>query len=180
MTRVPLSWLPNGLSLTRLVLGLVLPWLPADWRLGVIAAAALTDLFDGLTARWLHASTETGRLLDPLADKVFVLVLVVVLISERVIGPWWAVAVVARDLVVLAAAVVVMARGRAADFRRMRPRWLGKCTTAAQFALLMVLVVGGRGWGWLLVLTAGLSIAAAADYAVAYVRGSGRDAVAPN
>jgi hypothetical protein len=34
VTRVPLSWLPNGLSLTRLVLGLALPWLPADWRLG--------------------------------------------------------------------------------------------------------------------------------------------------
>jgi phosphatidylglycerophosphate synthase len=169
VTRIPLSWLPNGLSLTRLVLGLALPWLPADWRLGVVAVAALTDLFDGLTARWLHASSEAGRLLDPLADKVFVLVLVAVLISERAIGPGWAVAVVTRDLVVLAAAMVVLARNRPADVRRMRPRWLGKSATAAQFALLAVLVVGGHGWVWLLVLTAGLSIAAAADYARAYV-----------
>jgi phosphatidylglycerophosphate synthase len=172
MTRVPWAWLPNGLSLTRLALGLALPWVPADWRLGAVAVAALTDLLDGLAARRLRAGSEVGRLLDPLADKVFVVTLVAILVSERAVGPGWAVAVLARDLVVTAAAVVVMAGGRAAGLRRMRPRWPGKWATAAQFALLLDLVVEGHGRGWLVALTAGLSVAAAVDYALAYFLGA--------
>lgn len=175
MTRVSWAWLPNGLSLTRLGLGLALPWLPASWRLGVIAVASLTDLLDGLVARWLRAGTETGRLLDPLADKVFVATLVAILVSERAVRPWWAVAVLARDLVVTAAAAAVMARGRGAGLRRMKPRWLGKCATAAQFALLLELVVVGHGWEWLLALTAALSVAAAGDYVRAYCRRAWND-----
>ncbi len=81
MTRVQTPWLPNGLSLARLALGLALPWLPADWRLGAVLVAAITDLLDGLTARWLRAGSETGRVLDPLADKVFILSLVGILLS---------------------------------------------------------------------------------------------------
>jgi hypothetical protein len=47
----------------------------------------------------------------------------------------------------------------------MRPTWLGKLTTTAQFALFLVLVAEGRPWTWLLGLTAGLSAAAAVGYA---------------
>jgi phosphatidylglycerophosphate synthase len=167
---VLLSWIPNGLSLTRLVLGLVLPGLPAEYRLAVVGIAAATDLLDGLTARWLRAGSQTGRLLDPLADKVFVLVLVGTLVSEGAIGLAWAIAVAARDLTVMAAAMVAMARARLKDIRWMKPRWLGKCATAAQFVLLLIVVGAGGGWWWPTALTAGLSIAAAADYAVAYLR----------
>ncbi len=72
---------------------------------------------------------------------------------------------------VLAAAAVAVVRGRADDLQRMRPRWPGKCATAAQFVLLLELVLVGYGSGWLLALTAALSIAAAADYVRAYARG---------
>lgn len=169
--RPHLSWIPNGLSLSRLVLGLALPWVPAEWRLAAVVVAGLTDLFDGLLARWLRADSETGRRLDPVADKVFVVVLFAVLLAEGAIGPGWAVAVLARDLAVTAAAAVVAVRGRTADLRRMRPRPLGKLATAAQFVLLVQLVVAGRAWPGLLIPTAVLSLASAVDYAVAYLRG---------
>lgn len=126
--------------------------------------AATTDFLDGLTARWLAAQSQTGRLLDPVADKVFVLVLVGTLIAEDAIGIGWALAVASRDIAVVSVIAMLLIRGRFSHLRSMRPRWLGKCSTAAQFALLTVVVVVGHGWLWLLVLTAGLSIAATLDY----------------
>jgi phosphatidylglycerophosphate synthase len=162
---------PNGLSLARLALGLAFPWLPAGWRVAMIAIAALTDFFDGLTARWLRCESWTGQVLDPVADKVFVLSLAGTLIVEGTLAPGWALAIAARDLMVVLGAAIFFARRRWADFRAMRPTWLGKCTTAAQFAVLLVLAAGWEGWRWLLWLTAGLSVATAAQYAHLYVRG---------
>ncbi len=156
--------IPNSLSLLRLGLGLALPWIPPDGRVLVVVLAALTDLLDGLTARWLHAQSLAGRLLDPIADKFFVLMLAGTLIAEGALGVGWAVAVASRDLVVLAGAAYVLARGRLADYRRMQPTWTGKVATAAQFALLLALVLGVSGATWLVVPTALLSVAAAVHY----------------
>ena len=157
--------MPNALSASRLVLGVAFPWVPADWRLWVVVVAALTDCLDGLTARWLHAESETGRMLDPVADKVFVLVLVGTLLAEGTL-PWgWALGLAARDVTVLAGVAVVLARGRTAGARRMRPTWLGKCATAGQFAVLFALAGWSRAPAWLLAPVVLLSVAAAVDYA---------------
>ncbi|MBI3409815.1 MAG: CDP-alcohol phosphatidyltransferase family protein [Planctomycetes bacterium] len=162
--------IPNGLSLTRLVLGVAFPWLPVDWRLAVVTIAAVTDLLDGLAARWLHGESETGRVLDPLADKVFVLALLGTLVAEQTLPLWWALAVLARDIAVTAGIAVVFVLGRGSKQRRFKPTWLGKCATAAQFGLLIAMVLTGKSWLWLLLLTAGLSIAAAVDYLWTYIR----------
>lgn len=162
--------IPNGLSLTRLVLGVAFPWLPADWRLPVVAIAAVTDLLDGLAARWLHGESESGRVLDPLADKVFVLALLATLVAEGTLGVWWALAVLARDIAVTGGIAVVFVLGRGSERRRFTPTWLGKSATAAQFALLIALLFTETGWLWLLLLTSALSIAAAIGYIWAYIR----------
>lgn len=67
--------LPGLLTLARLPLAACFPFTvgrPA-WAIGVLAAAALTDVLDGWAARRLHAETTTGALLDAIVDKVFVL-----------------------------------------------------------------------------------------------------------
>ena len=157
--------IPNALSGGRLALGLAFPFVPADWRVWLVAVAALSDAIDGLAARWLRAESDFGRLLDPVADKVFVLVLVGTLIVEGTLHPLWALGLAARDVAVLVGLVYTVARRQWAKGRKMRPSWLGKCTTAAQCAVLFVLV----GWDaaplWLLIPTVVLSVAAAVDYA---------------
>lgn len=163
-----LTYLPNALTLSRLALALAFPWLPAEWRFAAIGAAAVTDFLDGWLARRLGAQSDFGRLLDPVADKAFVLILVGTLTAEGALAPGWAVAVAVRDVVVLAGVVWVAVRWRWAAYRTMRPQWLGKVTTAAQFALLLVLVGLGSAPVWLLVLTAGLSVLAAVDYVRAF------------
>jgi cardiolipin synthase len=167
----PRSLVPNGLSLARLALGLAFPWLPAEWRLAAVAFAAASDFLDGLTARWLRCESKTGQMLDPTADKVFVLALGGTLIAEGTLTPGWALAVAARDVVVLAGLAAAFVRGGWASYRTMRPTWLGKCTTAAQFALLLVLAARWPGGPVMLWLAAGLSVATAGQYLLLYLLG---------
>jgi len=86
----PLHYLPNSLSIARLLLGFAFPFIPNDWRLWVVIVAAISDALDGLTARWLHAQSKAGRLLDPIADKVLVLMVALTLLAEGAIHPLWA------------------------------------------------------------------------------------------
>ena len=56
--------------------------LPADWRLPVVIAAAITDGVDGQLSRLMGAQSKLGVLLDPIADKVFFLAVVATLLWD--------------------------------------------------------------------------------------------------
>lgn len=159
-----MQFLPNAFSVARLLVGLVFPLLPADWRLAALVLAAITDALDGLTARWLRAESNAGRLLDPLADKAVVLAVAGTLLAEGSIHPGWAVALATRDLVVLVGLAYLAATRQWAVGRRLRPSLLGKATTTLQFVVLVLLVSANPAPLWLLLLTVFCSIAAAAQY----------------
>lgn len=167
---VPFQWLPNGLCLARLGVGLAFPLLPEPWRLWLIAGAALSDLLDGYLARRLHCESQTGQLLDPLADKTFVLMLVGTLLAEQVIPLGWAMALATRDLVVLAAVLMLALRRNWQVLGHMRPSWTGKVTTAFQFAVLLWAVWAGAVPVWLLATTSLLSGVAAVHYGLLFRR----------
>ena len=162
--------IPNGLSASRIALAAAFPFVPAEWRLWVVAVAALSDALDGLAARWLNAESDAGRLLDPVADKFFVLVLAGTLLAEGAIHPLWVVGIAARDIVVLVGLLYLIARRDWARGRKLRPSWLGKCTTAGQFAVLLVLVAWGSAPVWLLGAVTAVSAAAALEYARAFLK----------
>lgn len=167
-TRLSRSALPNALSLARLVLGLVFPWQPVAWRGWIVALAALTDLLDGASSRYLHATSTVGRLLDPLADKVFVAALVATLIVENTISIAEAVLVGLRDVTVLAGLIWMVVRGRGSDIPRLTPTFLGKLVTAAQFVFLLTVVVFQEKFTAIYVVTVVLSALAAMDYVRVY------------
>ena len=79
---VVLAVLPNLLSATRLVLGLAFAAVPESWRLVVVVVAGATEFLDGAPSRLGHVSGAMGRLLDPIADKVFVLAVLATLMAE--------------------------------------------------------------------------------------------------
>jgi cardiolipin synthase (CMP-forming) len=166
----PLRYLPNALSIARIALGLAFPFLPQDWRVWAVIAAALSDMFDGLAARWLRAESNAGRLLDPMADKVFVFALAGTLMYEGTLHPLWAVGLAARDITVLIGLVSVIARRQWARGRKLRPSFVGKAATAVQFAVLLVLVARGSAPWWLLGSAVVLSAVAAWDYARTFAR----------
>jgi cardiolipin synthase (CMP-forming) len=165
-----LNLVPNGLSAARIVLGLAFPFAPAEWRLWVVVAAALSDLLDGFAARVLNAISDTGRLLDPVADKFFVLMLAGTLLVEGTLHPLWAVGFAVRDITVLVGLLYLIARREWTRGRRLKPSFLGKFTTAAQFGVLLVLVIRPGAPVWVLAAMTMLSTAAAVEYTYIFLK----------
>ena len=91
------------------------------------AAGAWTDFFDGYLARRLNQVTELGKLLDPLADRIFIVALAVALVASDALPLWLALGIVARDVLLLAAFPFVDKKG----VRRIRVTFAGKTATAA-------------------------------------------------
>jgi CDP-diacylglycerol--glycerol-3-phosphate 3-phosphatidyltransferase len=112
--RPPIVNLPNVLTFSRFVLAMVLfvliPWhdvIPGAWLwcLGVFAAAAVTDYFDGYYARKLGLTSTLGRNLDPLVDKVlmcgaFAFLLEVPQAVAVGLRAWMVVVVLSRELII--------------------------------------------------------------------------------
>ena len=159
-----ISTLPNALSLTRLALGLAFPWLPVSWRIAVVVVAAVTDILDGATSRHWQVASRTGRLLDPIADKVFMIGVVATLWHEGMLAGWEILLVGLRDLVIIAGVLWLLATSRWSTLPELPPSLLGKLTTAAQMLLFFGLLVCQEPAPLVFWPTAALSGLAAADY----------------
>jgi cardiolipin synthase len=75
---------------------------------GLLVLAGLTDILDGFLARRLNQITRLGLILDPLADKILVITLVIELVFFRDFPIWLAVAIMARDLAILTAGTMLV------------------------------------------------------------------------
>lgn len=106
---------PNAISLARLLLVPVFAVLIAvgndGWALLVLAVSGASDWLDGVLARRLGQVSKLGQMLDPAADRLFILVTLVGL-AWRDVVPWWlVVALVLRDLLLLGMLGVLARRG---------------------------------------------------------------------
>ena len=133
---------PNQITLLRLIFipFVIISVFDGDWRwaLGLLIAAALSDALDGLLARTLHQQTLLGQYLDPLADKMLLSSLFLVLSFVKKI-PWkYTVVVFSRDMGIVATAVVLYAT---VGFRDFRPSIFGKINTACQIAAVFFVVL---------------------------------------
>ena len=166
---------PNQLTLLRLIF---IPFIVMNvaegdyaWALGLFIAAGISDGLDGLLARLLKQKTLLGQYLDPIADKLLLATLFLVLSFKQHI-PWKVtILVLSRDVIIIIVCALVYLT---LDFRDFRPSIFGKLNTLAQvFALGFVLldqVVAAR-WvdGAALVslwLTFGLTILSGVHYVV--------------
>lgn len=102
------------------------------WALLTFLAAAATDLLDGLIARIAGQKTDLGAWLDPMADKLLLVTMFVMLTlpgigSANRLPLWFTVLVISRDVaIVLTVAVINLAVGH----RTFRPSFFGKLATA--------------------------------------------------
>lgn len=96
---------PNALSLSRIFLSLPIAWAVLEGRsalAGALVVVALgTDFLDGALARRAGSSTDLGRILDPLADKVLVAAMLIALAAAGRVPAELALVVVARDIALL-------------------------------------------------------------------------------
>jgi len=128
---------PNQLTLLRMIF---LPFIVINLvghhftsALALFVFAGLSDGLDGLLARKLHQQTVLGQYLDPIADKLLLSTMFLVLsIEYRVVVPWkFTVLVFSRDIsILLVSGVLFMIAG----LRDFRPSIFGKANTCAQVA----------------------------------------------
>ena len=133
---------PNQITLLRLIFIPFVIIMVLDgnwpWALGLLIAAGLSDALDGLLARTLHQQTLLGQYLDPLADKLLLSSLFLVLSVVKKI-PWkYTVLVFSRDVCIVATAVVLYAT---VGFRDFRPSLFGKINTVCQIAAVFFVIL---------------------------------------
>jgi cardiolipin synthase (CMP-forming) len=144
---------PNQLTLLRMIFVpfIVINLVNHDfkWAMGLFVLAGLSDGLDGLLARKLHQQTLLGQYLDPIADKLLLSTMFLVLsIEYRAVVPWkYTVIVFSRDIsILLISGVLFMIAG----LRDFRPSVFGKANTFAQVAAIffaLLLLVSPAGWG---------------------------------
>lgn len=170
--------LPLYLTLIRIVL--VLPtvifiYFDTEWGrwLATICfiIASITDYYDGYYARKLNAVSNLGKFLDPVADKILVSSVLVLLLLKSLIDPWMVIIFIARDTIIGG-----IRAAAAADGIIIAAQSAGKWKAALQMIAIPMIILNdlhpnlpnnriGYGLLWLSVL---LSIKSAFDYCRAY------------
>ncbi|HEX7309833.1 MAG TPA: CDP-diacylglycerol--glycerol-3-phosphate 3-phosphatidyltransferase [Gaiellaceae bacterium] len=136
------------------------------WATGVFIAAMTTDWFDGRIARRRGHTSSLGTLLDPVADKLLVLSVLIVLIDQGVFPGWMVVAIVAREFLVSGLRLAALERGVVIPARD-----LGKLKTWSQAVAAAVGGFAAAGaWSdtvawWALLVALVLTWVSGLDYA---------------
>lgn len=144
MIKIKWEWtIPNALSLFRIALIPAMAasyltdcdlWIPAL----LLVLSGLTDLFDGAIARRFNQISEIGKLLDPLADKL-TQVTVVVCLAVNYPPLWWLVAIVfVKELLQAIGGFLLINK---LDGEVTAAKWFGKVTTALFYVVMVALVV---------------------------------------
>jgi cardiolipin synthase len=134
--------LPLLLTLLRLFSSPVLAWLLFHFRfreaLVLVLLAGVTDWLDGWTARKFQVSGRAGVVLDPLADKVMLVTLFVVLGLIGLLPVWMLFLGIGRDLVIVIGALFLrLLRG----YRQFLPSLWGKVSTFFQIVLVFLVLI---------------------------------------
>ncbi|WP_293787123.1 CDP-alcohol phosphatidyltransferase family protein [uncultured Aeromicrobium sp.] len=134
---------PNVLSLVRIALVPVFLWLVLgpQWdvaALAVLVVSGITDYLDGKIARSLGQTSQLGAILDPVADRLYILAVVIGL-GLREIIPWWlAIVLPLRDVFLFSLVPFLRTRG----FSALPVHFLGKAATAGLLYAFPLLLLG--------------------------------------
>lgn len=170
--------IPNALCVLRMLLVVPVAWLlvEGEYRLTLwlFAFAAATDGLDGYLAKRFDWTSELGKILDPLADKILLVGVFITLAMLGLAPVWLAATAVARDLVITAGAIVY---NWLYGHLQGRPTAVSKLNTLCQILYLLLAVgapaVGRQPQAALTVLGALVfvtTVVSGIDYVVTYAR----------
>ena len=162
-------WLAHALTLSRLpiAVGLTQTYGNVAWSVALIALAALTDALDGNVARWMqrrgHTRPDIGSWLDPLVDKIFVIVVLATIWAHThdvvLIG-----LIAAREILLVPLVVAYLVRRQPSS--HLHADAIGKAATIAQFIACAVAVAEPRAALPVAAVAAVLGLAAVVHYVV--------------
>jgi len=135
--------LANALTLSRIavvpvivILLIIDGVIPSVIASVLFIAATITDYFDGYFARKYHMESDLGKLLDPLADKLLIASVMIMLIPLGRVPAWIAVVIIGRELAVTGLRSIASEKHII-----IAANWLGKYKTAFQCAALIPLLI---------------------------------------
>jgi cardiolipin synthase len=143
-TRSDRVWtIPNVISIVRLAGVPLFLWLilvaEADgWALVVLMLSGITDYLDGYLARRLNQTSRLGAILDPVADRLYILSTVIGFAARDIIPLWWAVILPLRDALLWILVPFLRTRG----YSSLPVHFLGKAATAALLYAFPLLLLG--------------------------------------
>lgn len=127
--RKEIFYISNLLSLSRLLLTVIAACILLSSMsekylitIGLIIVVWISDLLDGFLARKLNEVTELGKMIDPLADKLFIAVLSIILMAQNVIPTWFVLIIVFRDLLIFAGGLYLKYSRKTV----LMSNWIGK------------------------------------------------------
>jgi cardiolipin synthase (CMP-forming) len=157
-----------------------------DWALAGFLIAGISDAVDGFVARQFDQRSELGAYLDPMADKLLLVSVFVVLGYMGDLPLWLVIAAVSRDALIVGAVLLSTIMGKPVA---MKPLYVSKANTLVQIVLAAIVLAElafGTGFGpvrqALILLCGLLTVASAGAYLVSWLRhmtGNGEGAV-PN
>ncbi len=134
--------IPNILTLTRILL---LPFFAAalmyeqyQYAILIFVTASITDLLDGFIARIKKQITYFGTILDPVADKFFLLTSFIIMSKTGLIPMWLTIIVLSRDLIVITGCFIIYLVTHNLD---IEPSIVGKAASAGQFLLIGLILI---------------------------------------
>ena len=139
---------PNALSVLRLLGVPLFLWLllgPEEdgWALVILMVSGFTDWLDGKLARWLDQSSRLGALLDPAADRLYIVCTLVALALRDVVPVWVVALLLGRELVLGVMLLVLRRYG----YPPLQVHYLGKAATLLLlYAFPVLLIASGDGW----------------------------------
>jgi len=141
---------PNLLTLMRLIfvpfVVVAIQQQKYAWALAIFVVAGITDLLDGLLARVLKQKTTLGQYLDPIADKLLLSTMFLMLSIAHIIRWPVTIMVFSRDIIILIVCTLLYATG---TMRVFRPSWFGKANTVVQILsvpLALIYQINSSNW----------------------------------
>jgi len=134
--------LPNILTLARILL---LPFFAVtiiykEFKIALIVfiLASVTDLLDGLIARIKKQVTYFGSILDPIADKFFLITSFLLMSYYGLMPKWLTIIVISKDVIVLTGSIILYF---VTHSLKIEPSFMGKVTSASQFVLIGLILL---------------------------------------
>lgn len=170
--------IPNALCILRILLVVPVAWLlhAGDYRLTLwlFAFAGFTDGLDGFLAKRFGWTSELGKMLDPLADKILLVSVFIILAALGIVPMWLAATAVLRDVTITAGAITY---NSLYGDPNGQPTVISKINTGCQI-LYLLLAVAAQAGDWSLenvLITLGAlvfvtTVVSGIDYVVTYTR----------
>lgn len=137
-----LTYIPNAITVGRIIIAGIFPFCPESYHFTLIIIGLASEFLDGLIARAFNWTSYLGQVLDPIADKLFVLSISLtwIWLGKLTLIQWLLLGL--RDFGVLFIFLALLFLGKVHKVKSERARFPSKITTVLQYIVFLLILIG--------------------------------------